>query len=333
MKNLTKIGVLFMGMFLLIGCAATSVEEGNEESEQVQNITIYGGSVGGVWSIFTEGVTEAVRKEYPGTMISAIPGTVAGNPILVSDRKTDFALSESLTAFFAYAGKQPFNEKKENIRAVAAIIPENVFQFVAPNDAPFHTVSDIVQNNVRLRYSPGEKDALGDLVSSAVFQAYGMSYKDMEANGGEVQYLSGTKTFELMNDARMDGLGKMVPIPAGDILEASATIDLKLIPIGQKAIDFLVETYGMTPFTIPEGSYDFQKKDYHTVNAPTILITHADVSEKVVYQVTKSIYEQLDYLRNVHHGFKAVNDQTMIEVGSVPLHPGAEQFYKEQGLK
>ena len=322
-------------LLLMTVSACGNTEESNGENmknKDSHHLTIYGGSVGGVWSTFTEGVSEAYRREYPGTLINAVPGTVAGNPILIDQGKTDFAIAESLTARFAYEGHKPFDEKHENIRAVAAIIPENVFQMVAPAKSHFDSVEDIVNDKIRIRYSAGEKDALGDIISYSMFEAYGLTYEDIENNGGEINFLSGGKTFELMQDDRIDSLGKMVPIPASDIIEASTTMDMKLIPIGQTAIDHLVKTYELTPFIIKKGSYDFQDEDYLTVNTPTILITNASTSEEVVYQMTKSIYNQLDYLKDVHHGFKVVNDETIIDVGGVVLHPGAEKFFKEQGL-
>lgn len=332
MKKMTSL-LLFM-LIIIAGCGSTDLntDHKEEKGEATHQLTVYGGSVGGVWSTFTEGVSEAVRREYPGTQISGIPGTVAGNSVLVDQGKADFAIAESLTARFAYEGHKPFDEKHENIRAVAAIIPENTFQMVAPVSAPFDSIEEVVQNDIGIRYSAGEKDALGDVVSAAIFEAYGLTYADIKENGGEVNFLSGGKTFELMQDDRIDSLGKMVPIPASDIIEASASMDMKLIPIGQTAIDYLVETYQLTPFTIEAGSYDFQKEDYITVNTPTILMTNASMSEDIVYQVTKSIYNQLDYLEDVHQGFKVVNDETIIDVGGVPLHPGSERFYKEQGL-
>lgn len=324
---------LFILLFLFACENNTPEPRANQEKASIpEQLTIYGGSVGGVWSTFTEGISEAIRREYPGTFISSMPGTVAGNPILTNQEKTDFAIAESLTARFAYAGESPFTEKHEQIRAVAAIIPENTFQMVAPKKASFDSIEDIVTNDIGLGYSAGEKDALGDIISAGIFAAYDMTYDDIEANGGEINFLSGNKTFELMQDNRIDSLGKMVPIPAGDIIEASASIDMKLISIGDKAIDYLVDTYDLSPFTIPAGSYDFQDTDYQTINTPTILITHAEMSDDIVYQVTKSIYKQLDYLADVHHGFTSINDETIIDVGGVEFHPGAAKFFIEQGL-
>lgn len=332
-----KVNHLLIGLFIitifLSGCGnSNNTSESKENSPITENLTIYGGSVSGVWSLFTEGVSEAIRRENAGTSISAIPGTVAGNAILVDQGEADFAIAESLTARFAYDGEAPFEEKHDQIRAVAAIIPENTFQMVAPEKADFDSIQDIADENIGLRYSAGEKGGLGDVISEAIFGAYGLSYDEIEASGGEINFLSGGKTFELMQDSRIDSLGKMVPIPAGDIMEASASINMKLIDIGQPAIDYLVETYAVEPYTIQAGSYDFQKEDYLTINTPTILITNESMSEEIVYQVTEAIYKQLDYLFDVHNGFKAVNDETIIDTGGVELHPGAEKFFKEQGL-
>lgn len=337
MRKIKLFHLFFMVLFITIvfaGCSQTNGAgpKDTQENALEGNFTINGGSVGGIWSVFTEGVAEAIRREHPGTLINAVPGTVSGNPTLVNEGKAEFAISESLTAQFAYEGTAPFSEKNDNIRAVAAIMPENVFQFVARQSADFDSVEEMVGDKVSVRYSAGEKDALGDVVSNAIFDAYDTTYDSIEQNGGDVQFLPGSKTFELMRDGRMDGLGKMVPIPAGDIIQASASIDLKMIPIGDKAIDQLVEDYGMTRYTMESGSYDFQKEAYETVNSPTILITNADMSDEEVYQVTEAIYNQLEYLHGVNNGFKKVNDDTIVEVGNIPMHAGAEKFYEENNL-
>lgn len=324
--------VIMLSILLGLFITACDHKTGGEDSAASGNYTVYGGSVGGIWSIFTEGVSEAYRLEHPGTMISAVPGTVAGNPVLVDQQKADFAISESLTAAFAFEGRAPFEETHEDIRAVAAIMPINIFQLVARQSADFNSIEDVVQDQIEMRYSAGEKDALGDVISDAIFTAYDTTYDDLEDNGGVVNFLSGGKSFELIGDGRLDALGKMVPIPASDILEASATVNLKLIPIGETAIDYLVEAFSLTRYTMEAGSYDFQTKDYETVNSPTILITHADMDDAAVYQMIESLYNQLDYLHNVHNGFKTIDDDTIVDVGKIPLHPGAEQFFQDNDL-
>src|SRR5690625_133482 len=128
-------------------------------------------------------------------MISASPGTVAGNPILVHQEKVEFAIAESLTALFALTGRYPFENAHENIMGVAAVIPENVFQFVATKSAPFNSVKDIADKNIPIRYSPREKDSLGDIISDARFEAFKVIHDYFEEINVEIKYLSGTKSF------------------------------------------------------------------------------------------------------------------------------------------
>src|SRR5690625_3361264 len=98
MKKMISILVFMLVMISACGNTDSNVDQKDEKGAESQQLTIYGGSVGGVWSTFTEGVSEAVRREYPGTQISAMPGTVAGNSILVDQGKADFVIAESLTA-------------------------------------------------------------------------------------------------------------------------------------------------------------------------------------------------------------------------------------------
>src|SRR5699024_2132114 len=99
-QTVIRVVIAVLLVFIFAGCDDNA--GATDETTASGNYTVYGGSVGGIWSIFTEGISEAFRKEYPGTQISAVPGTVAGNPVLVNQQKADFAISESLTAAFAY---------------------------------------------------------------------------------------------------------------------------------------------------------------------------------------------------------------------------------------
>ena len=135
-----------------------------------------------------------------------------------------------------------------------------------------------------------------------------------------------------MGDHRVDATGDAVSVPSSDILEAAATMDVKLLSLDQNVINSAAENLGMETGTIPAGSYDFLKNDIDSVYTPSILIVHKDVSEEEVYRVTKAIYENFEYLRRVHKEFQKLSAENFTKVGKVPLHPGAEKFFKEQGL-
>src|SRR5699024_12506136 len=145
LKKQTVIRVVIAVLLVLIFAGCDVNVGATDDSTASGNYTVYGGSVGGIWSIFTEGISEAFRKEYPGTQISAVPGTVAGNPVLVNQQKADFAISESLTAAVAYEGRIPFNETYEDMRTFGANMRINTKQLVAREYEDSESIEDGVQ--------------------------------------------------------------------------------------------------------------------------------------------------------------------------------------------
>ncbi|MEL6683440.1 MAG: TAXI family TRAP transporter solute-binding subunit, partial [Pseudomonadota bacterium] len=88
-----------------------------------------------------------------------------------------------------------------------------------------------------------------------------------------------------------------------------------------------------TRFIIPAGTYPGQDADLNTIAQPNFLATHADLPEENVYQITKTIYENLPFLQAIHPATKAMALEQAIAGLPVPLHPGAARYYQEQGIE
>lgn len=87
-----------------------------------------------------------------------------------------------------------------------------------------------------------------------------------------------------------------------------------------------------TPYVIPAATYPGQTEDIKTVAKSNLLVVRADVDEEVVYQVTKSVFENLDFLRTIHDAmYETSLDRALIGV-PMPLHPGALRYFQEVGL-
>ncbi len=87
-----------------------------------------------------------------------------------------------------------------------------------------------------------------------------------------------------------------------------------------------------TPYVIPAATYPGQQRDIQTVAKSNLLVARADVSDEVVYQVTKAMFENLDFLRNIHDAmYETSLDRALVGM-PMPLHPGALRFYREVGL-
>jgi len=272
-------------------------------------LTCVGGSVGGVWSIYTEGVSEVMRMGNPDYIINAEPGSTSANPGVVNDNKAQLGLAFGLTSYQAYKGMEPYKQECKNLRAVAALIPKNVFQFVVSKKSNINSFEQVKNDEIPFKISVDSKGSPGDVVTEKVLNSYGITYKSIEKNGGKIFYL-----------------------PGSNILQASVTIDLKMLPLSEDVIKQVCEELGMSKGIVPSGTYNFLKKDIPSVNMPVILLTNIEQSEEVIYNLTKSLYENKEYLKNVAKGFADLNDKTIIEVNDVPFHPGAEKYFKEIGL-
>lgn len=301
-------------------------------AEAATRITVSGGSVGGSWSIFTEGAVEAMRRENKDYQISAEPGSTTANPGMVNSGKVEMCLSFGMTALQAYQGEGNFKTPLKNLRAVCALIPTNAFQFVITDRSGISSFEEIKAKKFPLKISVDSKGSTGDIVTAAVLKAYGITYDDIKKWGGSVFNLSSAKTFEMMADNRMDCTGDCIPVPAGDIIEASTSIKMHLLPMSDAAIKQVQKELGMTKTIIPAGTYSFQKKDIPTVNTAVILLCHADLPADQVYNMVKSLHRNIPYLKNVAKGYADLDDKTIVQVNNVPFHPGAEKYFKEVGL-
>ncbi|MEM6491783.1 MAG: TAXI family TRAP transporter solute-binding subunit, partial [Pseudomonadota bacterium] len=87
-----------------------------------------------------------------------------------------------------------------------------------------------------------------------------------------------------------------------------------------------------TEYVIPAGTYPGQDDDLRTVAQPNFLVTHEEVDEDAVYQITKTIYENLGFLNNIHSATKAMSLDAALSGLPIPLHPGALRYYQEAGV-
>ena len=150
-----------------------------------------------------------------------------------------------------------------------------------------------------------------------------------------VTELTSSEQVKALCDGKIDAYGYSVGFPNG-AMEQAATCAAKALPINLtgSAVQGLIDG---APYyaaaTIPAGTYTGQKKDVTTFGVKATVVTSADVSEELVYLVTKAVFENFDDFRKQHPAFGPLEKKNMIADGlSAPLHPGAIKYYKEAGL-
>ncbi len=147
--------------------------------------------------------------------------------------------------------------------------------------------------------------------------------------------LTSSEQVKALCDGKIDAFGYSVGFPNG-AMEQAATCAAKASPInltGSEVQGLINGADYYAQAVIPKGTYTGQKKDATTFGVKATVVTSADVSEELVYLVTKAVMENFDDFKKQHPAFGFLEKKNMIKDGlSAPLHPGAIKYYKEAGL-
>ncbi|WP_417728741.1 TAXI family TRAP transporter solute-binding subunit [Roseovarius sp.] len=246
------------------------------------------------------------------------------NAIMSGLRNSGFAQSD--VAYWAYTGTgtmagQPPAEK---LRTIAALFEEHI-HLVALADSGIESVKDLAGKRVSLD-EPGS----GTYVDAGlILEANGLSVDDVTAEA-----LKGDAASEALRNGKIDAFFVVAGYPAGSLVELASAADIKLVPIAGEGAAELTSTYGFfSQSAIPEGTYEGIGAT-ETVSVGAQWYTSADEDAELIYQITKALWnDNSRKLLDVGHakGVTITLESALSGVG-VPLHEGAERFYKEAGL-
>lgn len=331
MKKYSKILILGMIFVLIItsavGCGTDTEkpnEEGQEEAKTLRVSLATGGTAGTYYPIGS-GITAVITKYVDGVEATAeSTGASVANSKMLRDGEIEFILCSASTALSAYKGEETFEGKPvDNMRGISSLYPE-VFQFVALDGSGIEKVTDLKGKKVAV----GAAGSGTERISKLLLQAHGITYDDIDA-----QFLGFGEAVTALKDRLIDCAIVGSGLPTSAVVDASASLDINLLEVDKTLMESAIEEYKFLKFeTIPEGTYNGVNKDILTVATPALFIAREDMDEEVVYNITKALFENIEELERVHAQGKNVKLETATEAMSVPLHPGAERYYKEKGI-
>lgn len=274
--------------------------------------------VGGALSkIYSDGIPDA-KVQVQSTKASV------ENLNLLQQGKGEigFALGDSVK--FAAEGNAEvgFPEPLDKLRGISAIYP-NYIQIVATEESGIETLEDLKGKAL----SVGAPKSGTELNARAILEAAGMSYDDL----GKVEYLPFAESVELMKNRQLDATLQSAGLGVASLKDLSTAVDIKVVAVPAEIAEKLGAPY--IAETIPAETYDGQTEDVATVAVVNYLVTSSDVSEDLAYQMTKLLYDNLDTLKAAHAATASMDVQNALQGMPVPIHPGAQRYYDEVGVK
>lgn len=311
---------------VLTGCAPKAPAAPAEGGAPAPaNLVMATGGTSGTYYPFGGAMAQIFNSKITGMNVTAqSTGASVENLKLIGKGEVELAIVQNDTTDYAMNGTEAFKDGKiDNVRAITALYPE-VVQIVVSKKSGITTMADVKGK----KFSVGAPGSGVEANARQIMEAVGLTYDDFTPN-----YLSFSESADQYKDNLIDGFLFTSGIPNSAIQDVGAQNELMFISLDDATIKALTEKYQfLTEFTIPANSYPGQTADVKTVAVKAILVTGADVSEEVVYNLTKTLFDNQAELASAHAKGALLDINKATDGISIPFHPGAEKFLKEKGV-
>ncbi|MCZ4254232.1 TAXI family TRAP transporter solute-binding subunit [Sulfitobacter sp. PR48] len=309
----------------LRGCAlATSLAAAPFAVQAQEFINVLTGGTSGVYYPLGAGLANIYGEKIDGvrTQVQSTKASVENLNLLQDGRgELGFALGDSVAMAWEGNADAGFAQKLDKLRGIAAIYP-NYIQIVASTDSGITEFGDLAGKSL----SVGAPASGTELNARAIFGAMDMSYEDL----GKIEYLPFAESVELIKNRQLDGTLQSAGLGVASIRDLASSVPITVVAIPGDVAEKLGAPY--VAATIPAGTYDGQEADVPTVAVSNFLVSHEGVSDEIAYQMTKQLFENLDTLVAAHQAAAQIDMAKALEGMPIPLHPGAERYYREMGI-
>lgn len=287
-------------------------------------INILTGGTSGVYYPIGVALSQIYSDGIPGskTSVQATKASVENLNLLQAGRgELAFALGDSVADAKNGVEDAGFKAPLTKLRAIGGAYP-NYIQIVASKESGIKTLADLKGKTI----SVGAPKSGTELNARAIFKAAGLTYEDM----GKVQYLPFAESVELIKNRQLDATLQSSGLGMAAIRDLSSVMPLNYVSIPSDVVA-KIGNRAYQSAMIPANTYDGQPEAVPTVAITNILVTRADVSDEVAYEMTRLMFDNLPRLGNSHSAAKDIKLEAAAKDLPIPLHPGAERYYKEKG--
>lgn len=317
-------------MASLAGCGGTSnpgttapdAPENTAGTEKTKIILATGGTSGTYYAV--GGVLQTVLSPSLNlsTISVAATGASVANVNMITDGEAQMAILQSDVINYAHEGTYDFEgEPEDNALWVAGIYNETIQILARPG---IESISDLKGKTVCV----GDVGSGTEVSAWQVLGAAGLTKEDIHAVNGSFQ-----DGVDQLKDGKIDAAFTVAGAPTTAIVDYATTNEMNLISLTEDEVSKLQADY---PFLIRDdlkaNTYDGQAEDVTCVAIQAVLVASDELSEEVVYEVLKGMFDHQAELSEGHAKFSLLTPESASAGATVPMHPGAEKYYKEIGV-
>ncbi|WP_223702690.1 TAXI family TRAP transporter solute-binding subunit [Sutcliffiella deserti] len=317
-----KNGFLLLSMLLVLSLfvAACGNDEASTGDDPEYLSMLTGGTSGTYYPL--GGAMAKIITDETGVQTDAVSSNAsADNVIALKEGNAELAFVQTDVVANAIEGVNAFEgEPVDNVMAIGSLYPETI-QIVTTANSGISSVEDLRGKTVSVG-APGSGTYIN---AEQILEVHGMTMDDID-----VQNLDFGESTGGIQDGNIDAAFITAGTPTGAVEGLAATTEISIVPIAQDKVDELIASY---PYyaaeVIPAGTYNLEE-EVSTVAVLAMLAVTADLSEDLVYNITKAIYENTDKIGHAKNEF--ITLETATDGIGIDFHPGAEKYFKEEGL-
>jgi TRAP transporter TAXI family solute receptor len=303
-------------MALIAGLAASAAS--------AQQMTFMTGPQGGAWIPLGGALKGMWEKAIPGLQIQTTPGAGISNVRGIDEGKAQIGMANSSTTYDGIEGNKPYPRKVTKVCQLANLYPQ-YFQVVALADAKINTYKDL--GGKSLVTQPRGNTA--EVLTGTVLNLNGLDYKKLARASFQAGY---TDAVSMMKDGHAQVFTLGTTAPASSVMDLASARDIRLVPVDDASMSALSKSNpGYTRQIIKAGTYPKQTTDVPVIAYLTHVVVSCDLPEATVYTMLKTMANNISGMAAVVKPITGLTPKMMAEKIGVPLHKGAEKFYREVG--
>lgn len=308
------------------GSATSSLRPDKTSEPQLMILTIGTADSGGTMYPVGSAIAQALTAKEPFLKVntSASSGSLA-NVQGIENGQIDMGLVSADVALVAYEGKAEFSGKPvENLRVIAAVY-SSLSNWMVRENADIVYVHDLIGKRVAL----GPEGSTTELSARNALTVLGINKNNTQF----LNYGLGTAGTAVMEND-VDAVHGFAGIPINGLEEMAQKTPIRLLQYTDDELHkILARNASYSRSIIPAGTYTGQTQPVETFGVKCLLCVSADMDEELVYTITKALYDSVDEMAEEQPVMAEMKKEDFCYSNlPVPLHPGAEKFYRERGL-
>ena len=327
MKKFISVILALVMVLALLGCGSQSANtdsSADNSGSEKYNLIIGTGGVGGTYYPLGGALASVWTKYLDNVTVSAqSTGASVENTQLLENGEVELALTQNDLAEYAVKGEYMFTKKYEKMQLIGRLYSEPIQVFVR-NDSGIKSIADMAGKRISVSYPGSGANANAE----QLLGVFGITVNDIKA-----EYPSNSDTADRMKDGLLDGMLTTTGAPNATFQEMCMSADCTLLSLSDEDCDKIIAQYPFfAKYTIPAGSYEGQTEDVQTLCVQSVLAVSTDLSEDLVYDLTKTLWENQTELSGMLSALSDLSVDNALEGITIDFHPGAVKYYKEIGM-